>query len=188
MDSKTVEAFQLYIEKADKLRNSNFVKRITNSSGITLSAGVGKPTTISKRGPDDENIDAFILTFRFFIQDNELISLRNISMLFKAAVDMEVEATNVDNAREHLNNYLNGNTMFDINGPISRRVLMDTFIYGGLSHANPPKKKQYDSWSGIGVIFPFMQNEFSIILYEVLNVIVYIRNICEEGLQHGKAH
>lgn len=178
-----INALALFVEKADKLKNSNFVTRLVENSGVNLSAAVGKPTTVTRRGPDDENIEAFILTFRFFIQDNESISLRKIKNAFYSNLATEEEKNNYKEARNSLDQYLDGNTMFNINGMITRRELMDVFIYGGLSHANQKKKVKYDSWMGSSILAPFMQNEFSVIIYEVLNVIVFIRNQCESILK-----
>jgi len=178
-----IKAMSLFIEKADKLRNSTFVKRITNDSGVNLSTTVGKPTIITRKGPDDENIDAFVLTFRFFIQDNEPISLRKIKNAFYSDLAKEDEKCNYDRARKELNQYLDGYTMFNINGMVTRRELMNVFIYGGLSHANTKKKEMYDGWMGNVMLAPFMQNEFSVIINEVLNFIVFIRNLCESLLK-----
>jgi len=176
-----IKALMLFIEKADKLKNSSFVTRIINNSGVDLSFGVGKPTVVKRRGPDDENIDAFILTFRFFIQDNESISLRNIKDVFHSDLAKEEEKNNFDEARNNLNTYLEGNTMFNIDGMIKRRELMEVFIFGGLSHANTAKKEKYDKWMRSEILAPFMQNEFSVIIFEVLNIIVFVRNLCDNN-------
>ena len=188
MDTEKIKYdLKLYIEKADKLRNSNFVKRAIENSGVDLSMGIDKETVISRRGPDDENIEAFVLTFRFFIQDNESISLRKIKDVFHSELATENEKSSFDDARNQLNIFLDGNTMFNINGNITRRKLMDIFIYGGLSHANPEKKTKYDSWMDSNLLAPFMQNEFTVILFEVLNIVVFVRNLCEQILRRIEA-
>jgi hypothetical protein len=179
----TVEALQLYIEKADRLKNSNFVKNAIAGSGVNLKAEVGKVTTVTRSGPDQENIDAFVLTFRYFIQDNETISLRNFKDIFHSTYAEAKEKSEFDKARQHLNTFLDGNTMFDLGGKITRRTLMDIFIYGGLSHANKDKKKKYDSWMKSSILAPFMENEFIVILYETLNVIVFIQNLSVQLLK-----
>lgn len=181
-----IKALMLFIEKADKLKNSNFVTRIVSNSGVDFSFRVGKPMVVKRRGPDDENIEAFILTFRFFIQDNEPISLRKIKDVFHSDLATEEEKSNFDEARNHLNTYLDGDTMFNINGMVKRRELMEVFIFGGLSHANIIKKEKYDEWMGSEILAPFMQNEFSVIIYEVLNVIAFVRNLCETVLNRAK--
>ncbi len=182
-----VSTLKLFIEKADKLKNSTFIKRILDNSGVDFSMGYGKPTTAMLRGPDTENTDAFILTFRFFIQDNEKISLRNIKDIFHSSIATDEEKTNYDQARTNLNAYLDGETMFTIGHKITRRELMDVFIYGGLSHANPQKKAIYDKWMDTDILAQFMRNEFSVIIFEVLNIIIFVRNLSETMLNRTNA-
>jgi hypothetical protein len=74
-----VSTLKFFNEKADKLRNSNFVKNAVADSGINLSWSEGQPAEVLRRGPNQENIDAFVLTLRFFLQDNERSSFRNLS-------------------------------------------------------------------------------------------------------------
>src|SRR6266404_5800044 len=73
-------ALNLFNEKADKLRNSNFVKAALENSGASLSWQEGEQ--ITRTGPTEENIDAFVLTLRFFVQDNERSSFRNMSKFY----------------------------------------------------------------------------------------------------------
>lgn len=184
MNKETVEeTLKLFIEKADRLKNSNFVKNAIGTSGVNLKAGVGKPTVVTRWGPDQEDVDAFVLTFRFFIQNNETISLRNIKDVFHSPFAEPEEKDGFDKARNCLNSFLDGNTPFNLDGPVTRRDLRDTFIYGGLFHAKGQKKKLYDSWMGTPVLAPFMRNEFIVILFETLNVIVYIQNLTVQILK-----
>jgi len=64
-------ALKLFNEKADKLRNSNFVKAAVENSGVSLSWQEGEFFQITRTGPTEENVDAFVLTLRFFVQDND---------------------------------------------------------------------------------------------------------------------
>lgn len=54
---------------------------------------------------------------------------------------------------------------------------MDVFIYGGLSHATPDKKKVFDSWMSNSVLNPLFVNEFVCILSNIMNAIEVIRNL-----------
>jgi hypothetical protein len=171
-----ITSLNLFIEKADRLAVSNFVKNTIGGSGVNLTWSVGKPATVTRAGPDRENIDAFVLTFRFFIQDNERISLHKFSDVFHSPFVQPDETADFDSVRTQINAFLDSATMFDLGGRISRREMMDVFIYGGLSHANPQKKARYDGWMADSLLAPFMQNEFVVILFEVLNAIVYIKN------------
>ena len=186
LSEDNIRALELFIEKSVKLKDSSFVKHTVENSGVKLSVGTGKPTVIERLGANDESIEAFVLTFRFFIQDNEIISLRNIKDIFQSNTVPENVKLSFTQAKDQLNSFLNGNTMtlININGSMKRRDIMDTFIYGGLSHANIEKKEIYDQWIKNPVLSPFMQNEFSVILYQVLNTILHISSLCENMLNN----
>jgi len=63
----------------------------------------------------------------------------------------------------------------------------EPLIYGGLSHANSEKKAIYDKWMGMDILAQFMRNEFSVIIFEVLNIIVFVRNLSEAMLNRTNA-
>ncbi len=183
---ETIEILQLFIEKADKLLSSNFVKNVESGSGVNFTLKQGKTPSIKRWGPDQENIEAFVLTFRFFIQNNEKISISNLTKVFDSPFVTAEEKASFEKARQFLNSYLDGNTMFDIRGRIQRRVLMDTFIYGGLSHANREKKITYDSWVNDPLLSSLIVNEFIVILFETLNAIGYFGNLSVQLLERIK--
>lgn len=67
MDLKSViDTLLQFNEKADKLEGLSFTKSL-QSSGVTISGKLGKPVQAQRQGPDDESIDAFVLTMRFFV-------------------------------------------------------------------------------------------------------------------------
>ena len=169
----------LFIEKADRLAGSAFVKNAISGSGVNLTWSIGKPVTVTRKGPDQENIDAFVLTFRFFIQDNEPISLRKFAHVFQSSFVLPQDTLDFDRVRTYVNAFLDSATMFELGGRISHRELMEVFIYGGLSHANRLKKEKYDEWMANGLLAPFIQNEFVVVLFEILNAVVYIKNRSE---------
>lgn len=186
-EEHAIATLKLFIEKADRLAGSNFVKHTISGSGVNLTWSIGKPAVVTRKGPDQENIDAFVLTFRFFVQDNERISLRKFANVFHSSFVLPDETADFDRVRNHINTFLDSATMFDFGGKIPRRELMEIFIYGGLSHANQAKKEKYDAWMANGLLAPFMQNEFVVTLFEVVNAIVYIRNRSEIVLKRIQA-
>ena len=72
MDVKSAaDTLLLFNDKTDKLENLSFTKELGNS-GVTISGKLGQSVQAQRHGPDDESIDAFVLTMRFFVQDNEI--------------------------------------------------------------------------------------------------------------------
>jgi len=80
---------KLFISKTKKLENSSFLESLIKEFRLGLNIEVGKPVQVTSIRPQQESIDAFILTFRFFIQDNETISLRNLEKIFESNLATE---------------------------------------------------------------------------------------------------
>jgi hypothetical protein len=83
---KHIEALQLFNEKADKLLNSAFVRALASGKTEATISGHRQDNgsfeiSSELRGPPPEAVEAFVLTFRFFVQDNETTSLRNIATM-----------------------------------------------------------------------------------------------------------
>ena len=172
---------ELFIEKADKLENSGFVKKIKKEE-FTLDINIDllreDPLKIRSIRPNQENIDAFILTFRFFIQDNEATSIRKLQKFFDSEFVTNEEKSKFNAARTKLNSFLSESTNLIFKDEnISNQMLMDTFIYGGLSHAKKSKKEKFDLWMSRYDAQEFFWHKFLLTIFTVLQSIQYIKNM-----------
>lgn len=84
--AKFIYALHLFNEKFSKLTHLSFIQALfTGKNSVTIrSTQQDDGTTLLetfRTGPSQESTDAFVLTIRFFIQDNEECSLRNLSRL-----------------------------------------------------------------------------------------------------------
>jgi len=168
-----VKVLQLFNEKADKLESLSFIRKL-QGSGVTISATLGQPVQAEWHGPDDEAIDAFVLTIRFFVQDNESTSFGNMADLYsKLPVSADlVQKFNV--ARARTNGDLDKTTLVNLNGvDLTYRTVYEVFLWGELAHANLKKKADYDSWARNTILFPLLKNEFVRALGIILNMIYY---------------
>ncbi len=174
-----LDALKLFNEKSEKLKRCSFTcLAFEHESGVSFSAKIGEAIKIERKGPDEEAIDAFILTFRFFIQDNEKTSFRNLDKIYNELSIPQLQKDLFSNARKELNTYLDSPSLFNINNEtLSNRHILEVFIYGGLSHASEIKKKIFDFWMSNPFLSAHLQNEFVFILANVLNVIMYIQNL-----------
>jgi len=68
-----LKSLELFNEKAEELLQSRFVQFIRERRRfrVELSAKKGEVGKLIKELPDKSAIAEFVLTFRFFIQDNE---------------------------------------------------------------------------------------------------------------------
>jgi len=187
-----LEALRLFNEKALKLRQSSFVHALVAAPpSLKLRGEKQKDGSLSlsaeARGPSQESIDAFVITFRFFVQDNEVTSLRNMARLYKSASLPQELRDRFESARAAVNELLNGPNLVNIshNGetPTNRKVL-NVFVYGGLAHANPEAYKTYKEWISFPPSAVFFQTCFTSIMAYVLEAIDFIAKLNEETIVH----
>jgi hypothetical protein len=135
---KHLAALKLFNEKADKLKRCSFTRFVyEQDAGVYMSAKKDENIVIERTGPSEEAIDAFALTFRFVIQDNEKSSFRNLGKIYDELPDSNLQKESFANARRDLNYYLDAFSMFNVNNVrLSNRHILEVFMYGGLSHAN----------------------------------------------------
>jgi hypothetical protein len=103
---------------------------------------------------DQEEIEAFVLTFRLFTQDNDRISLRSLSRIYASEWWQAGNAQECfEGARKQLNDHLDSAaTVIFGDTSVSVRFIADVVIYGGLAHTNEEKSKIFRNWSESGIM------------------------------------
>lgn len=172
-------ALRLFNEKSGKLKRCSFTRLVfEHESSISFSAKINEAIKTQRTGPAEESIDAFSLTFRFFIQDNEKMSFRNLTTIYNDLPISQLQKESFTNARTELNNFLASFCPISVNNErLSNRHILEVFMYGGLSHANGKKKVLYDAWMANPLLSQFLQNEFVVILGNVMKVIAYVQDL-----------
>ena len=184
----------MFNEKADKLLSLSFVKELTHpKTGILLSGAKNEKgsldLTVARKGPSRESIDAFVLTFRFFIQDNENSSFKNIASVYEKLDNDEFSKSGFIAARKYINDFLDSPNGLNIshNGRrLTNRDILETFVYGGLAHANEEKQKIYKEWMEFPPAAALFEAAFVLILGKILNAINYISIINEDVIKELK--
>ena len=180
MNRADIARLKLFNEKAKRLLNSRFVEYILKTKKISFEVSVerGKKVETSKTLPDQDAIDAFVLTFRYFIQDNEECSFGNLAKTYsKPFIPLEMRKE-YSEARKRLNEYLDFPASLKFGDePLSRRRVLDIFVYGGLAHVNPNKKEVFDKWIENPIVRGFFEAEFASILFNALRIIQYVAGL-----------
>lgn len=180
-----ISTLEFFNEKVYELLELSFVKEtLYPNVGFTLK---GKRREDGKfdietegRGPSDEAIKAFVLTFRFFIQNNEEISLQNIASLYQKSNIDPVQIDYLNNVIDAINRMLDSANFINIsiNGetPTNRKI-MEVFVYGALAHANPKKYRIYKEWTSFPPASAMLLTCFIMVLDNVLKMLILITEI-----------
>lgn len=141
--NKIVNNLSVFNEKVVELSNSKLFKDWDYQKTMLDSFESNKYVIPSPR--NDEEIKAFILTLRLFIQNNEKISLGNLSKIYACSLIDDEESLEFERLRGFINNYL------DLSIALSKeslgmknsgkeyltyRDLFESFVYGNYAHLN----------------------------------------------------
>ncbi len=174
-----IRRLRLFNEKANELDGSRFATALYDQqTGVIIEGDLTGPAEAVFVGPDDDAIRAFVLTLRLFRQDRDGISIRALADIYDAEGVPQKLRDEFDKARKALNNRLDSDTMFVFNDEcITRKRLLDVFLYGGLAHVDADKRALYEQWQAFGMAFALMSNEFVVTLGEFFNCVRWIRDI-----------
>ena len=175
------EPLKLFNQKAQKLQNLSFIKQYNetkNALTITATKDVESDVfniEIDSNRANDESIDAVSLTLRFFIQDNEKCSFRNLSKLYEKIEPIVGGKQTYEAYRIYLNDFLNQETqpqpkVNEFERPLLLRDVLEVFMYGGLSHANEKKKVIYDRWMSEQISCAAYTHLFHLIVSEIIKI------------------
>ena len=182
-NQEDLEALELFNAKADKLNKSTLIRFLCEQGGIgcKISWDKDERVTIERRWPDEDATEAFILTLRFFIQNNERSSVENMQETYDNLPISQEKKDLFKNAREKLNQFLDSNSSLAINDQfLTHRQILWTFIYGELAHANEKLKPVYDQWMSYGIFSAMIYAEFIRILAVFTSCIAYVQKLNEQ--------
>ena len=119
MDAQeALQALKLFNEKADKLERLSFTQKIFGErSGVTIHYKQGVGAWSELHGPDEESREAMLLTLRFFVQDNEQSSLRNMADAYDALPVDPTLPSQFHDIRKQVNEFLDSKTPIAIAHP-----------------------------------------------------------------------
>jgi hypothetical protein len=173
------ESLRFFNKKADKLLGLSFTNSVFGeSTRLEISMEDGGPLKVCRWGPGDEATDAFVLTFRFFIQDNESSSLRNMAEIYEALPISEERKVTFQAIRSGINKFLDRKSMINVDGyHFTEREIIEIFVFGGLSHANLAKEREYEKWMSDVLLKALTTSQFVFCVGTVLQAIQHVRSL-----------
>lgn len=114
-DHECLNALNLFNEKAEKLKRCSFTRSVFEQERvITISCREDGSLGIERKGPDEESIDAFVLTYRFFCQDKERSSFRNMGVIYDSLPISQQRKDLFKGARGQFNTWLDSSPSIKI--------------------------------------------------------------------------
>ena len=168
------ETLRLFNEKVDRLLSLSFFSKASDSGAIVeFTRNAGWDSVFA--GPDEESIEALVLTLRLFMQDNEPISLRNMRSLNAAHLPEGLGQEFIDHCRR-LNMSLDSASMLSIEEgrQLTHRDILEIFVYGAYAHTNPQRRRTFEGLRTTA-FFPIFQQRL------VATIVVFGR--CLRSLQ-----
>ncbi len=133
--AKALQTLRAFNKKAEKLEKFQFAKHVAKHGlgfKLTFSEDESKADV---HGPDEEMMDAVLLTVRLLIQNNDAISFAKMEKLYRS---IPVDSNLLDHftqLRQTLNHFLDSPTILNLDGEqITHRKVLTTFMYGDKSH------------------------------------------------------
>jgi hypothetical protein len=170
------------VEKAARIERSGFMAYLARHP-IRLEVG---RLSMKLHRPDDDARDALLLTLRFFTQRNEPTSFQRLEKLvdpgLSASWHSRFKAINRSVNRSLGATIGTIRTRDKVYSPSNREVL-ETFLYGGLAHANKPAAvARYREWAQVPNFHSFLEFRFMEAIRRVLVHIRLLSELCEAEL------
>ena len=170
-------ALELVVEMADTLEASRFVQYLRDGGKLShtgrMTAEGWEWTTL---GPDDHAVRELVLSMRFFVQDNETTSFRNLEKLWHGLPIEQQYKDAVSGTRKALNEFLDSCSFIVADGEnLTHRTIFDVFMWGYFAHANRKHRATYRRWKKHPWLFQGLELQFTLILAQLVEMIMWFR-------------
>jgi hypothetical protein len=174
---------ELLDEQAEILLASRFAVAMFSGPKVILKWVQGGPIKETGERPEAEAVLA--LTFRMYRKGDE-ISFREMAQLYEEpSVPPDLRDVYRE-LRDGNNRFLDEELAYTLNGePIVQRELLEVFLWGGLAHVNPSRRKAYEVWRVDPIFFTLLSVRFDFVLSQVCNYVRAVRDLNVRLLEAG---
>jgi hypothetical protein len=188
MTQDSREQLEAFVDKAATVERSAYLKKIKTQGGtkVNLRYSDGEFVEMTDNFPDEEAINALVLTARLFIQKNDKVSIRRMADLENDPDISDEWKERYSDARDLLNTVLDSPGMVKIGEKhYTAREIFDVFLYGALAHTEKAQSDLYNLWLKTPV-FKLLESEFHLVVQNLLNTVGYLAHYSRMELD-GKA-
>ncbi|GEM_PF-3223716 len=178
------ETLKIFIERAERVLRSGLVQNVlSHQLGYSMKWKIGEGITIQYPDCHEDDRDAFVLSLRLFIQNNDTISIHNVSQIIETLPVSNTVKEPFRQQRAELNRYLDSNPMFTAFGePKNYRDLLNTFVYGDLSHFDANLRPAFLRWMTDPLVRPHMKTQFLMVCQTISLCLGAFRTIAQMAL------
>lgn len=175
-------------QRAEMLLNSPLTRKVLiGELRCSFSWKAGEGVKISSPEYEKNDLDAFILTLRLFVQNNEAISLQNLQNAYDGSAVSQDLKDSIATARSKLNDFLDSRMIFQWpDGAETYREHFETIMYGNLAHMNAAKAELFRKWMSDEFISHNVWTLFLMIVQNILATISYLKVVNEKALEELK--
>jgi hypothetical protein len=184
MREETRRILELFVEKANELQF--FFEHMQSVgigfTGVRTSEGEWE---IQFDLPEEQKKKSFILTFRFFYNQKESISILKLRRFLNDPELSDNWKMGVSNKRNAYIDYLKGYSAYTVelfDGHPTRAEILDTVINGVLAHADPEKLQRFKQWTRDDIRANLLDQEFATILVQIFRLNNYTKELREQEL------
>ena len=197
MDDEARKTLELFVEKADRLEKYVRENHARNSIVVNPGGLIG----VFRHAEDEEwqiasTLDGFLVTFRMFVQPRDRIALyplaRDSQRQPKSQKPELLDLPGlshgwyekVERAYQLADVYLTiaPSTLMHNGEPITRRKVLETFLYGDNVHVNAPERETFNEWRRNSDLFGELKFEFVTILGFIFARILEVAEACRHEL------
>jgi len=188
MRDETIRAFELVVKNAEILETYSF-KENSGTIRMVWNWHQDKPEELIIEGPNREQVSAFLLTFRQFVQRKDRCSFKYLAdHVFQDSGVSDGWRTEFTKLRESLNEFLDVHPSFmpvQFSGEpmVCRHEILKTYISGMYAHEDDGKSELLDKWRGKHLVLQgIFDTQFLQTVVGVYGAIVVLSKLCKKEL------
>ncbi|WPC67345.1 hypothetical protein SBP18_02260 [Rhodoferax ferrireducens] len=169
--------YELFLERALRLEGSRFWAWLRTPKGEVDLQRFADGNWLAHPNLNQDELESFCLNLRLLIQDQDGFSIRQIRRLAQEwPARYEHQRAGIEQAVEELHRRLDEPSFVSLPraGRTTNRDLFDVIFYGGIAHANPGKREEFQRMSSTGVFTYFTFRAFCGVLFHYRNCIVQV--------------
>ena len=189
MIDETISSFEVVIKNDELLKSYSFKENI-KTIRMVWTWHKDKPDEVKIEGPNREQLSAFLLTFRQFIQKKDRCSFKYLAdNIFDDPGVSDEWKTEFTKLRTNLNKFLDAHPSFmpvQLNKEplVSRHEILKTYISGMYAHEDEDKKAILQKWrEKVKILQGIFDTQFLQTVVGVFGVIVVLSKLCEKELK-----